>query len=121
VGKKRILVVDEPALGTEVATFLDGAGYEVITANDGHQGIYEAIVRRPDLVILGDLMPEMDGWTTSEHLLSHELTARIPIIFMSAQSTKNQRLDGWFRGCFGHVSKPFRPDELLGQIQLAFS
>lgn len=119
---KRILIVDdEPAVSAQLAEVLGRAGYEVITAPSGRQGVLEAVTKRPDLVILDDVMPEMDGWATCDHLLSHELTARIPIIFLQAHDTPGNRPDDWYRGCLDYIAKPCSSGELLGRIQHVFS
>jgi len=66
-------------------------------------------------------MPEMDGWETSDHLLSHERTARIPIIFLSARVGPEDQLRGWYRGCFDYLTKPFDIQELLEKVHAALA
>jgi two-component system OmpR family response regulator len=115
--RKRILVVDDDRSLTELLKMvLEDAGYEVELAENGREAIVSAAKQPPDLVVLDVVMPEMDGWETSDHLLSHERTASIPIIFLSARVGPEDQLRGWYRGCFDYLTKPFDIQELLEKV-----
>jgi CheY-like chemotaxis protein len=93
----------------------------VTLAGNGRDAIVSAAQDPPDLVVLDIVMPEMDGWETSDHLLSHERTASIPIIFLSARVAAEDQLRGWYRGCFDYLTKPFDIQELLEKIDQALA
>jgi DNA-binding response OmpR family regulator len=120
--KKRVLVVDDDRSLTELLQMvLEDAGYQVTLAENGHEAIVSAAREPPDLVVLDVVMPEMDGWATSDHLLSHERTAKIPIIFLSARVQAEDQLRGWYRGCFDYLTKPFDIQELLEKVSQALA
>jgi DNA-binding response OmpR family regulator len=119
---KRILVVDDDASLTELLEMvLVDAGYRVTVLRNGREAVHEAVANPPDLVVLDILMPEMDGWETSEHLLSHERTAKIPIILLTAVVTPEDELRGWYGGCFAYLTKPFDIQELLEKVEQALA
>ena len=118
----RILIADDdPSLTELLEMVLVDAGYAVTLASNGRAAIVEAVGNPPDLVVLDILMPEMDGWETSEHLLSHERTSKIPIIFLTAKVSPEDQLRGWYRGCFGYLTKPFDIQELIEKVEQALA
>lgn len=117
---KKILIVDDDESLTELLRMvLEDAGYGVTLAANGREALFSAAQDPPDLIVLDVVMPEMDGWETSDHLLSHERTARIPIIFLSARVAAEDQLLGWYRGCFDYLTKPFDIQELLEKVAQA--
>jgi two-component system, sensor histidine kinase and response regulator len=119
---RRILVVDDDASLTELLEMvLIDAGYRVTLASNGRDAVVQAVADPPDLVVLDILMPEMDGWETSEHLLSHERTSKIPIIFLTAKVSTQDQLRGWYGGCFAYLTKPFDIQELLEKVVQALA
>jgi len=120
--RKKVLVVDDDRSLTELLQMvLEDAGYAVALAENGREAIVSAAKDPPDLVVLDVVMPEMDGWATSDHLLSHERTAKIPIIFLSARVGAEDQLRGWYRGCFDYLTKPFDIQELLEKVSQALA
>jgi DNA-binding response OmpR family regulator len=120
--RKKVLVVDDDRSLTELLQMvLEDAGYQVTLAENGREAIVSAAKDPPDLIVLDVVMPEMDGWATSDHLLSHERTAKIPIIFLSARVQAEDQLRGWYRGCFDYLTKPFDIQELLEKVSQALA
>jgi two-component system OmpR family response regulator len=120
--RKKVLVVDDDRSLTELLQMvLEDAGYAVTLAENGREAIVSAAMDPPDLIVLDVVMPEMDGWATSDHLLSHERTAKIPIIFLSARVAAEDQLRGWYRGCFDYLTKPFDIQELLEKVSQALA
>lgn len=119
---KRILVVDDDPTLTELLemVLVDG-GYSVTVVRNGRDAVREAVAEPPNLVVLDIVMPEMDGWETSEHLLSHERTSKIPIIFLTAKVGVEDQLRGWYGGCFAYLTKPFDIQELLEKVEQALA
>lgn len=120
--RKKVLVVDdEQGILELLVMVLQDAGYDVSAASDGREAIVQALQDRPDAIVLDILMPGLDGWQTCEHLLSHDQTASIPIIFLTARARPEDQLRGWHTGCFDYITKPFEVDELLARIAAATS
>jgi DNA-binding response OmpR family regulator len=117
--KKVLVVDDEKSILELLVLVLQDAGYEVIAASDGREAIVRALQERPDVIILDILMPGLDGWETCDHLMSHEQTAGIPIIFLTARARPEDQLRGWYSGCFDYITKPFEVDQLLKRVEIA--
>ena len=83
--KKRILIVeDEPALAKLTSFRLKSAGYEVIIAVDGRQGLKMAGKERPDLIVLDLELPVMDGYEVCRRLKDNESLKDIPVVILTA-------------------------------------
>lgn len=115
----KVLTVDDSRLSRRafVAKPLRAAGYEVIEAENGVEGLKAFKEHNPDLVISDLLMPEMDGFEFVTAL--RELKTQCPIIVASAdiQDTSRQRIDEL--GTFGFLNKPFKSDQLLELVENA--
>jgi putative two-component system response regulator len=73
---------------------------------DGPKGLALAAERLPDLIVLDLMMPEMDGWTVAEQLRADPLTAKIPIVVVSALADSENKRRGEQFGVIGYVTKP---------------
>ncbi len=115
---RKILIIDDEDDIREVAALsLESvAGWEVIAASSGAQGLVRAIERRPDAILLDVMMPGMDGPTTFRALRNHPATAKIPVLLLTAkvQSSDQRRFAGL--GVEGILFKPFDPLTLSAQI-----
>jgi CheY-like chemotaxis protein len=115
---RRILIVDDEDDIREVAqlSLEMVAGWEVIPARSGEEGLRLAAEERPDAILLDVMMPDMDGPTTFRRLRDDPATASIPVILLTAkvQPADLRRFDGL--GVEGVLSKPFDPMELARQI-----
>jgi two-component system, cell cycle sensor histidine kinase and response regulator CckA len=113
-----ILVVDDRAASREIArATLDHGGHQVIEASDGHQALRLAAADHPDLVLTDLLMPGMDGYQFVRELRSRQDTARIPVLFYTANFREDEAhpLATAF-GVSKILSKDATPPELLGAI-----
>jgi len=114
----RILVVDDEAHILHVVSLkLRNAGYEVITAADGEEGLALAIEQRPDLLITDFQMPYMNGIELCARLKADERTADLPAIMLTAHgfSLSNQQTEN--TNIAAIISKPFSPRQILIQVQ----
>jgi CheY-like chemotaxis protein len=115
---KRVLVVDNEQYIQEVAKICleTVAGWEVLTASSGQEGITQAAAWQPDAILLDVMMPDMDGITTFEKLQANSVTKEIPVILLTAkiQVADRRRYDQM--GIISAIAKPFNPLELAGQI-----
>ena len=109
----RVLIADDDAwILRMVSTVLEKRGYTVETATDGEEAYQKAIARPPDLLITDVMMPKMDGWKLVKSLRSRAEFALVPVIFLSALSSDDDRIRGFRLGADDYVTKPFRFEEL---------
>lgn len=111
-----LIVDDETKIRRIVASNLERAGYDVISAADGMHAleVFEIQAQKPDLVLMDVMMPEMDGFECACRL--REL-GETPIIFMTAKADSNSKLKGFNLGADDYVCKPFSMEELLARIK----
>lgn len=118
---KSILIVDDEEdvraiaqLGLEM-----GAGWTVLTACSGHEGLTMAANHRPDAILLDMMMPDMDGRTTLQHLKNNPVTEPIPVIFVTAKAQSAEQTGFAELAVAAVFAKPFRPLKLAAQISQA--
>ncbi len=118
--KKRILIVDDERDIVKALTIrLRGAGYEIVTAFDGAQGIFMAHKEKPDLILLDIRMPAGDGFSVAEKLKQSADTLAIPVIVLTGSPEKNSEEKAMAVGARFYVKKPYDPEELLDAIKRA--
>jgi DNA-binding response OmpR family regulator len=109
----RILIADDDAwMSRMLATVLTRRGYVVETASDGSVALERALAHPPDLIITDALMPVLDGWSLMYELRARPALADIPVIFLSALSSEEDRLRGLRLGADAYITKPFRYEEI---------
>ena len=109
----RILVADDDAwILRMVTTVLEKRGYQVETASDGEDALRRALAQRPDLLITDVMMPKMDGWALVKSLRARPESAFVPVIFLTALGTDDDRIRGFRLGADDYLPKPFRFEEL---------
>lgn len=114
----RILIIDDEDDIREVAglSLESVAGWEVVMANSGPQGLARAIEHQPDAILLDVMMPGMDGPTTFRELRRHPATARIPVLLLTAKVQSSDQRRFADLGVEGVLFKPFDPLTLHKQI-----
>ena len=111
----RILVVDDEVQIVRVLRgYLEKAGFAVLTANDGREGLRLARQERPDLVILDLMLPGMDGLDVCRALRKD---SELPIIMLTARVEETDRLIGLELGADDYVTKPFSPREVVARVR----
>jgi CheY-like chemotaxis protein len=118
---KRILIVDNEEYIQEVTKICleTMAGWEVLTASSGFEGIKTAEAFLPDAILLDVMMPEMDGLTTFEKLQANPATKAIPVILLTAKIQVSDRRRYASMGVTEAIAKPFNPTELASEIATA--
>ncbi|MHC4975294.1 MAG: response regulator [Planctomycetota bacterium] len=117
-----ILVIDdEPHITHVVALKLSNAGYDVLTAGDGEEGLDIARERTPDLIITDLQMPYLTGVELCHKLQEHHTTASIPVLVLTARGYSLAPEDIEGTTIRGMISKPFSPREILEQVQEALN
>jgi two-component system alkaline phosphatase synthesis response regulator PhoP len=115
--RARILAVDdEPELTDLMQYHLVRAGYEVATAANGWEAIHRVRARRPDIILLDLMLPDLDGFGVCEILRRDPQTATIPIVIVSAWSSPDSRHLGLELGALDYLTKPFSPHELVDRV-----
>src|SRR4030042_3809880 len=118
--KKRILIIDdEPDFVRVVQLRLEAAGYVVLAAFDGVQGVSFSHKEKPDLIILDIMMPAMHGHRVCEALKKSSKTWTIPIIFLTAKGSKEDEELAYKLGAEHFLTKPYDPQVLLERIKKA--
>ena len=113
---KRVLVVDDEQNIVDILRFnLEREGYEVITAEDGVQGLAMARSSDPDLILLDVMMPEMDGFQVCREIRKEDKLT--PIIMLTAREEEADRVMGLELGADDYVSKPFSVRELMARVR----
>ncbi len=116
---RKILVVDDdPDIYEIVQTNLEGAGYTVVGASDGAEGLRKIRAENPDLVILDVLMPEMDGWEVLRRVEADPQLAGVPVIMLTCKSEDLDILRGLVEGAVEYVTKPFYPENLVASVTI---
>jgi DNA-binding response OmpR family regulator len=114
MGKKILVVDDEPKIVEICRDYLHAAGFEVIQANDGLRGLEMARHERPDLVVLDLMMPGMDGLDVCRALRRE---GNLPIIMLTARVEEAEKLLGLELGADDYLTKPFSPRELVARVR----
>jgi two-component system phosphate regulon response regulator PhoB len=113
----RILVVEDEADLRQVLEFnLTGAGHEVQTVGSGEAGLRKARERRPDLVLLDLMLPDMSGLEVCRQFKTDETLRVVPIIMLTARGDEIDRVVGFEVGADDYVAKPFSVRELTLRI-----
>ena len=109
----RILVADDDAwILRMVTTVLEKRGYVVETASDGEEALEKAVATKPDLVVTDVMMPNMDGWALIKALRARPEFAFVPVIFLTALGSDDDRIRGFRLGADDYLPTPFRFEEL---------
>lgn len=111
-----VVIEDDPAIRLFLRTSLSAHNFKVFEADRGQQGIIEAGVRKPDLIILDLGLPDMDG---VEVIKKIRAWSAMPIIILSARSSEQHKIDALDAGADDYLTKPFGLGELLARIRVA--
>src|ERR1700730_10598335 len=109
-GKQVLIVDDEPNLRKILSAQLTRDGYDVLTAEDGEQGLQVLRDHHIDLVVTDLKMPKIDGMTLLKKALEEE--PELPVVLITAHGTIDTAVEALKRGAFDFVTKPFDKDEV---------
>ncbi len=110
----KVLVIDDSP--TEIYQFklmLEGLGHEVITAENGRDGVALAVKEQPDLVLMDIVMPGMNGFHATRQICRGAETKHIPVIIVSSKDQETDKVWGERQGAKGYVTKPVDTRELV--------
>jgi DNA-binding response OmpR family regulator len=109
-------VDDEPDVTDLVRFHCVKAGFDVLTAASGREALETIECRRPDLVLLDLMLPDIDGFGVCEILRRSAVTATIPIVVLTAWVTEDARNVGLELGVLDYITKPFSPKDLIDRV-----
>ena len=117
--KPRVLVVDDEEHITEmVAMGLSYNGFEVDRVGTGRAALDTIASKRPDLVVLDVMLPDLDGFEVARRLRQAEgAGTRVPVIFLTARDTTQDKIEGLRLGSDDYVTKPFSIEELIERVK----
>jgi len=112
---RKILIVDDDKKTVDlIRLYLEKDGYRALAAYDGRQALNLIRQKRPDLIVLDLMLPEVDGLDVCRILRAE---SRVPIIMLTARTTEGDKLLGLDLGADDYVTKPFSPRELLARVR----
>ena len=112
-----LVVEDEPAIQSLIATNLRRHGHTVNAALDAEDALRQIRAALPDLILLDWMLPGMSGLECARKLRADPRTKHVPIIMLTARGEERDRINGLESGADDYVTKPFSPRELLARIQ----
>jgi DNA-binding response OmpR family regulator len=114
----KILVVDDQPINVKLLQRkLERQGMEITVAFNGKECIAKVHESQPDLILLDVMMPEMDGIETCHRLKANPITEHIPIIFITAKTSREGKVEGLDAGAVDYITKPIDLDETLARVR----
>ena len=118
MSRTKILVVDDsPTSILWQRLILEGAGFQVLSARDGLEGVRAALDQHPAVVLLDVVMPNMDGFEACRILRGHPDTKDVPVIMLTTRSEMQSISEGFASGCNEYITKPIDRTELLAKVR----
>ncbi|HET7370294.1 MAG TPA: response regulator [Gammaproteobacteria bacterium] len=115
-----VLIVDDSP--TEVHVFkgwLEKQGHQVITAENGQDGIATAKAEKPDAIIMDVVMPGMSGFQATRQLSRDAETSGIPVLIVTTKDQETDKIWGMRQGAVDYLVKPIDEDQLIGKLKEA--
>lgn len=114
----KILVVDDQPINVQLLKRkLEREGMAVATAFSGREALDSVAADKPDLILLDVMMPDMDGIEVCQRLQAEDANKNIPIIFITARTSKEGKIEGLGVGAVDYITKPIDLDETLARVQ----
>ena len=109
---KILIADDEESIIEVVKIYLEKEGYSVLTALDGDTALKLEIAEKPDLLILDIMLPKMSGLE-----LCRAIEREVPVIFLTAKTSEEDKIAGFALGADDYITKPFSPRELIARVK----
>ncbi len=114
---KKILVVEDSQPNLYLIQFmLTHAGYTVVQASTGEEGVEQASKEKPDLVIMDIQLPGIDGLEATRRIRRSSSNETVPIVALTSYAMPGDRDKALEAGCTGYIEKPIDPDTFIGDI-----
>ena len=115
---KKILVVEDTEDNRQILRDLLGmAGYDMIEANDGAEGVAQATAHKPDLILMDIQMPVMDGYEATRRIKANPELKMIPIVAVTSYALSGDEAKARAAGCDGYIAKPYSPRQMLAKVR----
>ncbi|OZG72067.1 two-component system response regulator [Hahella sp. CCB-MM4] len=115
---KKILIVDDSEADlTLLQSIVAEAKYQTVLARSGEEAVSKAKQEKPNMILLDIIMGEMDGFSACRELSSSPETANIPVVFVSSKNQKVDHIWAAKQGAKALISKPYRQEDILSQLQ----
>lgn len=112
-----VLVVDDSEMNLKyLGVILKRAGYFVQCAHSGHEALELVDSFRPDIILMDVMMPEMDGYETTQRIQQIRGMKDVPVLFITALDSQEDRLRTFDVGGVDHIAKPFHPQEMIARV-----
>ena len=114
---KKILVVDDSATERQfMLETLTKAGFQVVLAENGEEGINKSKAEMPDLILMDVVMPGLNGFQATRNITRDEATRHIPVIMCTSKDQETDKVWGMRQGAKEYLTKPVDAGQLLGKI-----
>ena len=115
---KSILVVEDQEDNRRILRdLLTSAGYEVIEAVTGEEGVASAETHRPDLILMDIQLPGLDGYEATRQIRKNPKLSEVPIIVVASYALSGDDAKAFEAGCDAYIAKPFSPRQLLAKVR----
>ncbi len=115
--KKILIVDDEPSIVLSLEFLMKKAGYDVVTAGDGKQGLDRVASERPDLVLLDVNMPGMNGYEVCQAIRENPEWGDTRVIMLTAKGRDVEREKGLAMGADNYITKPFATKDVVAVVE----
>jgi two-component system, cell cycle response regulator DivK len=112
-----LIVEDQEDNRTILRDLLSKAGFELIEAVNGEDGVALALSKRPDLILMDIQLPVMDGYEATRRIKANAELKAIPVIAVTSYALSGDEAKARAAGCDGYVAKPFSPRQLLATVR----
>ncbi len=117
MGKRILVVDDEPNIVLSLEFLMKKAGFEVEVARNGQEALAAIARRPPDVLLLDVMMPEMDGFEVCERLRADPRGRATKVVMLTARGRDSERQRGLALGADAYVTKPFSTRELVARVR----
>jgi two-component system, cell cycle response regulator DivK len=118
MAQRTILVVDDHEDNRRILRdLLRSAGYEVVEATTGEDGVAAAKARKPDLILMDIQLPGIDGYEATRRIKADDALRRIPLIVVTSYALSGDDAKALAAGADAYVAKPFSPRAMLAKVR----
>ena len=112
-----ILIVDDsPSQLMGMKRIVEKLGHEAITAEDGAAGVEVAKLKKPDLILMDVVMPNLNGFQATRAISKESATSHIPIVLVTTKDQETDKVWGMRQGAKAYITKPFNENQLIEVI-----
>ncbi len=115
---KKILIIEDTEDNRQILRDLLGmAGYTLVEAGDGAEGVARAAEHRPDLILMDIQMPVMDGYEATRRIKADPVLKSIPVVAVTSYALSGDEAKTREAGCDAYIAKPYSPRQMLAKVR----